>query len=184
MPDASHIATQRAAQPWDRLPPLREGLGLTLVVCCAVSLRRLRLIQTSRPSAFLSAIAGMNAKASHAYFVRHDNLRAAILALASAADAQSARKSKTGTEYTQQQRDRQACEERAKHEDRSGSYAGMLCWAREAFGRLLDRVRATSPRSGARLSENGRARCSLIWVPACSVCLSCLLTSLGLLRPR
>ncbi len=60
---------------------------------------------------------------------------AAILALGSAADAQSARKSKTGTEYTQQQRDQQACEERAKHEDRSGQYAGLPCWAREAFGR-------------------------------------------------
>lgn len=60
---------------------------------------------------------------------------AAILALGSMADAQSARKSKTGTEYTQQQRDQQACEERAKHEDRSGQYAGLPCWAREAFGR-------------------------------------------------
>ena len=60
---------------------------------------------------------------------------AAILALGSVADAQSARKSKTGTEYTQQQRDQQACEERAKHEDRSGQYAGLPCWAREAFGR-------------------------------------------------
>ena len=60
---------------------------------------------------------------------------AAILALGSVADAQSARKSKTDTEYTQQQRDQQACEERAKHEDRSGQYAGLPCWAREAFGR-------------------------------------------------
>lgn len=62
---------------------------------------------------------------------------AAILTLGSVADAQSARKSKTGTklEYSQQQRDQQACEERARHEDRSGSYAGMPCWAREAFGR-------------------------------------------------
>ena len=55
--------------------------------------------------------------------------------MGSMADAQSARKSKTGTEYTQQQRDQQACEERAKHEDRSGQYAGLPCWAREAFGR-------------------------------------------------
>ena len=62
---------------------------------------------------------------------------AAILALGSAADAQSARKSKSGAklEYSQQQRDQQACEERAQHEDRSGSYAGLPCWAREAFAR-------------------------------------------------
>ncbi len=59
------------------------------------------------------------------------------VALSSAADAQSARKSKSGAklEYSQQQKDQRACEERAQHEDRSGSYAGMPCWAREAFGR-------------------------------------------------
>ena len=58
-------------------------------------------------------------------------------AMSSMADAQSARKSKSGTklEHSQQQRDQRACEERAEHEDRAGSYAGMPCWAREAFGR-------------------------------------------------
>jgi hypothetical protein len=28
-----------------------------------------------------------------------------------------------------------ACEERARHEDPTGVYAGFPCWAREAFGR-------------------------------------------------
>ena len=62
---------------------------------------------------------------------------AAILALSLAADAQSARKAKSGAkqEYSQRQRDQQACEERAEHEDRFGQYAGMPCWAREAFAR-------------------------------------------------
>ena len=58
-------------------------------------------------------------------------------AMSSMADAQSARKSKSGTklEYSQQQRDQRACEERAEHEDRSGQYVGLPCWAREAFAR-------------------------------------------------
>jgi hypothetical protein len=62
---------------------------------------------------------------------------AAILALSSTADAQSARKSKSGAklEYSQQQRDEQACQERAQHEDRTGTYAGLPCWAREAIAR-------------------------------------------------
>jgi hypothetical protein len=62
---------------------------------------------------------------------------AAILAQSLAADAQSARKSKSGAklEYSQQQRDQQACDERAEHEDRSGQYVGLPCWAREAFAR-------------------------------------------------
>ena len=61
---------------------------------------------------------------------------AAVLALSSVADAQSARKSKSGAklEYYQQ-RDQQACQERAQHEDRSGTYAGLPCWAREALAR-------------------------------------------------
>ena len=62
---------------------------------------------------------------------------AATLALNSVADAQSARKSKNSAklEYSQQQRDQRVCEERAEHEDRSGQYAGLPCWAREAFAR-------------------------------------------------
>jgi Ni/Co efflux regulator RcnB len=58
-------------------------------------------------------------------------------AMSSMAEAQSARKAKSGTklEYSQQQRDTRACEERAEHEDRSGQYANLPCWAREAFAR-------------------------------------------------
>jgi hypothetical protein len=62
---------------------------------------------------------------------------ATTLALSSVADAQAIRKSKSGTklEHSQQQRDQRACEERAEHEDRFGQYAGLPCWAREAFAR-------------------------------------------------
>ena len=62
---------------------------------------------------------------------------AATLALNAVAAAQSARKSKSSAklEYSQQQRDNRACEERAEHEDRSGQYANLPCWAREAFAR-------------------------------------------------
>ena len=58
-------------------------------------------------------------------------------AMSSMADAQSARKSKSGTklEYSQQQREQRACEARAEHEDRTGQYADLPCWAREAFAR-------------------------------------------------
>ena len=61
---------------------------------------------------------------------------AASLALNSMADAQSARKPKSGAklEYYPQ-RDQQACQERAQHEDRAGTYAGLPCWAREALAR-------------------------------------------------
>jgi hypothetical protein len=37
-------------------------------------------------------------------------------------------------QYYRYRRD-SVCEERARHEDPTGRYAGFPCWAREAFGR-------------------------------------------------
>jgi hypothetical protein len=59
-----------------------------------------------------------------------------VLALDSPADA--ARKSKRGAKppssYQQKKVDL-ACEERARHEDPTGDFAGYPCWAREALAR-------------------------------------------------
>jgi hypothetical protein len=67
---------------------------------------------------------------------------AGTLTLNSAADADTARKSKRAAkqEYSKQYSKRQssdqaACEERAQNEDRTGAYAGLPCWAREAMAR-------------------------------------------------
>lgn len=66
---------------------------------------------------------------------------AGTLALNSAVDAGTMRKSKRAAklENTQQYAKRQssdlACEERARNEDPSGAYAGLPCWAREAIAR-------------------------------------------------
>lgn len=60
-----------------------------------------------------------------------------IFALNSPADA--ARKYKGGAKspphHSYYRGGHSACEERARHEDPTGRYAGFPCWAREAFGR-------------------------------------------------
>ncbi len=66
---------------------------------------------------------------------------AGTLALNSAADADTARKAKRATtqeyskQYSKRQSSDQACEERARNEDPSGTYASLPCWAREAMAR-------------------------------------------------
>ena len=59
-----------------------------------------------------------------------------MLALDSTADA--ARKSKRVAKappQSYQPKVDSACEERARHEDREGQFAGYPCWAREALAR-------------------------------------------------
>jgi hypothetical protein len=60
------------------------------------------------------------------------------LAMNAAADRPYQRNAKPdypkGQYYTSP-REQAVCEERARHEDPSGAYAGYPCWAREAFGK-------------------------------------------------
>jgi hypothetical protein len=60
----------------------------------------------------------------------------ALPAPADAARNQTARKYKAKAQPRYRfERRYSACEERARHEDPTGVYAGYPCWAREAFGR-------------------------------------------------
>jgi hypothetical protein len=62
----------------------------------------------------------------------------ALLALDASADAprKYKRDARPPYGYAYQEPSAQAvCEERARHEDPTGAFAGFPCWAREAFGR-------------------------------------------------
>jgi hypothetical protein len=58
-----------------------------------------------------------------------------LLALDAPADAARKYKRTAKSQYYHYRRRNSVCEERARHEDPTGRYAGFPCWAREAFGR-------------------------------------------------
>lgn len=59
----------------------------------------------------------------------------AMLALDSPADAARKHKRTAKATQTYQTKADRVCQERARHEDPSGEFAGYPCWAREALAR-------------------------------------------------
>jgi hypothetical protein len=59
----------------------------------------------------------------------------AMLALDSPADAARKHKRSYKPPYAYQANAERVCQERARHEDPTGEFAGFPCWAREALAR-------------------------------------------------